>query len=302
MSLIAVGTIALDNLKTPSGERTDLLGGSASHFAMSAGYFTDVHLVSVVGRDFPSRHLTFFKRRGVDVSSVITGGDATFKWQGEYQDGDFSHAITLKTELGVLQNYEPRIAEKQRSIPNVFLANFSPDVQMKFLRLMKSSKFVGLDSMNLWINIALPDLKALMKKVDLFVANEGEAAALTGEKNLVRAAAALRKMGPPIVVVKKGEHGVIVAGPNFLFGFPAYPVDKVVDPTGAGDTFAGGLMGYLAKAGKVNETTLRRACVYATVWGSFNVEGFGVARTAALKTEDINRRLKAYRNFSNTTI
>ncbi len=297
MSLICFGTVALDNIKTPSGLRTNLLGGSASHFSMSARLFTKIYLASIIGEDFPKKHIQFFKNKGVDISSITIDHGKTFAWKGEYDQKDFNSAITLSTELGVLEGYVPQVKEEHRTISNVFLANFDPDNQAQFLQLMKSPKFVGMDTMNLWINIKKKSVLSLMKKVDLFVANDGEAKAITGEVNLIKAAKALRKYGPKLVVVKKGEHGVIFYSDDFMFSFSAYPVEKVVDPTGAGDTFAGGLMGYLSKAGKVNEKVLRQAAIYATTLSSFNVEGFGVAKTAPLTLTEVNKRMKRLVKF-----
>ncbi len=297
MSLITLGTVAIDNIKTASGMKSELLGGSAAHFSMSASLFTKVHLVSVVGQDFPSRHIQLLRRKGVNLDSVIRRKGKTFQWHGEYKKGDYNNAITISTELGVLENYEPEVAESQRDIPNVFLANLGPDVQLKFLKLMRNPKFVGLDSMNLWINIMRPSVLKVMKKVDLFVLNDGEAGMLTGETNMIKAAKQLRKMGPKLVVIKKGEHGVLFYCDRFMFAFPAYPVEKVVDPTGAGDTFAGGLMGYLTKVKKVNETTLRKAMIYATTLASFNVEGFSVAKTSPLTMTQVNARMNKLKKF-----
>ncbi len=297
MSLICFGTVALDNIKTPSGVKENLLGGSASHFAMSARLFTKVYLASIIGTDFPKRHINFFKTKGVDISSITINPGKTFAWKGEYDKNDFNTAITLATELGVLENYVPEVKEEHRNISDVFLANFDPDNQVQFLCLMKNPKFVGMDTMNLWINIKKNSVLKLMKKVDLFVANDGEARAITGETNLIKAAKALRKMGPKLIVVKKGEHGVLFYCDNFMFSFPAYPVEKVVDPTGAGDTFAGGLMGYLSKVGKINEKVLREATIYATTLSSYNVEGFGVAKTAPLTKSEVNKRMKILVKF-----
>ncbi len=297
MSLIALGTVALDDIKTPMGSRDNLLGGSASHFAMSARLFTKVHLVSIIGEDFPQEHIKFFHKKGIDLTSVIKRDGKTFHWTGEYRKENFSNAITLGTELGVLTTYSPQVASEHQKLPYVFLANFDPDIQLQFLNLMKKPKFVGMDTMNLWINIKRDSVLNLMKKVDLFVANEGEAAALTGEGNLFRAAKALRKMGPKYVVVKKGEHGVVFYSDKFKFAFPAYPVEEVVDPTGAGDTFAGAIMGYLAKTKKVDERTFRAALVYATTLSSFNVEGFSMDKTAPLTMVQVNKRLKELLQF-----
>ena len=297
MSLVTLGSVALDNIKTPSGDKNHLLGGSASHFAMSARLFTKVHLVSVIGEDFPQKHVTFFKQKGVDITSVIERKGKTFAWYGEYLKGDFNHAITRATELGVLLTYYPQVALEHRELPNVFLANFDPEIQMNFLMLMKNSKFVGMDTMNLWIANKKKAVTKLMKKVDLFIANDGEAMALTEETNLIKAVKKLKTMGPKIVVVKKGEHGVVVYSDKYFFSFPAFPVEKVVDPTGAGDTFAGGLMGYLSKAKKHDEKTMRKAAIYATTLASFNVEGFGMAKTAPLTLATAHQRMTDYLKF-----
>jgi sugar/nucleoside kinase (ribokinase family) len=297
MGLIALGTVALDNIKTASGMKRKLMGGSAAHFAMSASLFTNVHLVSVIGKDFPAQHLRSLRRKGINVDSVIERDGKTFQWHGEYRKGDYNKAITLSTELGVMADYVPQVTSDQRNIPNVFLANLGPDVQIKFLKLMRHPRFVGLDSMNLWINTMRPSVLKIMKKVDLFVLNDGEAGMLTGETNLIRAAKQLRHMGPRLVVIKKGEHGVMVYADRFMFAFPAYPVDHVVDPTGAGDTFAGGLMGYLSTQKKITEAAMRRAVIYATTLASFNVEGFGAAKTAPLTMAQVHTRMKRLRKF-----
>lgn len=297
MSLVVLGTVALDHVKTPSGAKKDMLGGSAAHFSMSARLFSPVHLVAVVGKDFPSKHLNFLKAKGVDLTSLKIDVGNTFRWAGEYKQGDLNTALTLSTDLGVLEHYVPQIAEHQRHMPNVFLANFDPDLQMKLLSHMKKPSLIGLDSMNLWITHKKNSLKKLMKKVDLFVANDAEARALSEEHNLIKAAKGLRKLGPKLIVLKKGEHGVLFYSDSFMFSFPAYPVDQVLDPTGAGDTFAGGLMGYLSKVGKVTESSLRKALLYATTVASFNVQGFGMEKTAHLTLPQVQARLKTLLKF-----
>lgn len=297
MSLITLGTLALDNIKTASGVRRRLLGGSAAHFAMSARLFTKVHLVSVVGGDFPAGHIRLLRRKGIDLTSVIEAEGKTFQWDGEYKKGDYNTAVTLSTELGVLAGYSPQVAYAQRDIADVFLANFDPDVQMRFLKLMRNPKFVGLDSMNLWISSMRGSVLALMKKADLFVLNDAEAGQLSGETNVIKAARRLRRMGPELIVIKKGEHGVLFYCDRFMFAFPAYPVEHVVDPTGAGDTFAGGLMGYLSRADKINEQALRKAVMYAATLASFNVEGFGTAGTASLTLPRVHARMKKMAKF-----
>jgi sugar/nucleoside kinase (ribokinase family) len=297
MSLLVIGTVALDTVKTPSGKKDDLLGGSAAHFAMSARLFTDVHLVAIIGKDFPQKHIRFLRRKGIDTASLMEGDGKTFRWRGEYKAEDFNTALTLATELGVLTGFTPRIADHQVRIPNIFLANIDPDIQMGLLKLLKKPKLVGLDSMNLWINHKPRSLKRLMKKVDLFVANDAEARDLSGERNLIKAAKALRKMGPKLIVVKKGEHGVLFDSDQYRFSFPAYPVEDVVDPTGAGDTFAGGLMGYLSKVRQLNKKNLKKAVLYATTMASFNVEGFGMSKTAPLTLSGVHHRMKTLLEF-----
>lgn len=297
MSLLVLGTVALDHVKTPSGDKKDMLGGSAAHFSMSARLFTKVHLIAVVGQDFPEKHLTFLKNKGIDLTSLKVGSGNTFRWQGEYKKEDLNTALTLATDLGVLQDYIPSAADHQKHIANVFLANFDPDLQMRLLSTLRKPQLIGLDSMNLWIHHKCDSLKKLMKKVHLFVANDAEARALTGEGNLIRAAKRLSQMGPKMIVVKKGEHGVLFYSKQLMFSFPAYPVDLVVDPTGAGDTFAGALMGYLSKVNKADEKSLRKALLYATTLASFNVQGFGMEKTAPLSIADVETRLKALVKF-----
>ncbi len=297
MSLLVLGTVALDNVKTPLGEKRDLLGGSASHFSMSARLFTKVHLVAIVGQDFPKKYVTFLRRKGIDLTSLAETNGDTFRWDGEYKKEDLNQALTLATRLGVLEGYLPEVAYEHRNIQHLFLANIDPEVQLKMLRIMRSPKLVGLDSMNLWINIQRKSLLKLMKKVDLFVANDGEARAISEEHNLIKAAKHLRRLGPKLVVIKKGEHGVLFYSDQFMFSFPAYPVEEVVDPTGAGDTFAGGLMGYLTKVRRVNATELKKALIYATTVASFNVEGFGMEKTASLTISMVHHRINTFKKF-----
>ena len=297
MSLIVLGTVALDNIKTSKEYHKALLGGSAAHFSMSARLFTKVHLVGIIGEDFPSKHIQFLQKKGIDLTSLITRKGKSFQWHGEYKDEDLNTAITLSTEIGVLMDYRPQIATHQRRLPSIFLANIDPDIQLQLLRLMEKSKFIGLDSMNLWITHQEKALRLLMKKINLFVLNDGEATQLTGETNLIKAAKRLRTMGPELIVIKKGEHGVLFYCDRFMFTFPAYPVEHVVDPTGAGDTFAGGLMGYLSTAKRINETSLRKAVIYATTLASFNVEGFGMAKTALLTLPKVHTRMKKLIKF-----
>lgn len=297
MSIIVLGTVALDTVKTPFGIRRHMLGGSAVHFAMSARLFTAVELVAIVGKDFPSRHIDFLRNKGIILASLIRTQGKTFRWQGEYH-GDLNTALTLSTELGVLSTFKPRLLPEQRKIKNIFLANVDPDVQSHLLSHMRSPELVGLDSMNFWIRHKRRALIKLLKKVNIYVANDQEARDLSGEFNLVKAAKRLSSLGPKMILIKKGEHGVLFYNKGFIFSLPAYPTDKVVDPTGAGDTFAGGFMGYLVKANRINESTLKKALAYGTVAASFNVEDFGLNRTAKLSMRDLEKRLGHFREIT----
>lgn len=298
MGLLVLGTVALDDVKTPSGIKKAMLGGSAAHFSMSARLFDDVHVVGVVGKDFPKVHLNFLKGKGANLASLTVAEGKTFRWTGEYKKDDLNSAITHATHLGVLADYVPALTEAQRKMTHVFLANLSPCVQAKLLSLVGSPELVGLDTMNLWINTAMKELRRLIKKADIFVLNDGEARLLTGEVNVIKAAQAIKAMGPKAVVIKKGEHGVYVLGPKFHFALPAYPVERVIDPTGAGDTFAGGMFGYLSKVRRVDEKNFRRAVLYGTVLASFNVQGFGMARTAPLSLREVETRLREFQKFA----
>ncbi len=294
MSIIVLGTAALDTVKTPSGKRIEMLGGSAVHFSMSASFFTKVNLVAIVGRDFPQKHIDFLSKKGVNLTSLVIEDGKTFRWAGEYH-GDLNSALTLSTELGVLSAFRPKIAEHQRHIENIFLANVDPDIQLHLLSKMHKPRLVGLDSMNYWIDHKRRSLLKLMKDVHIFVANDAEARSLSGETNLISAAKALRKIGAPVVVIKKGEHGVLVSYDDLIFCLPAYPVERIVDPTGAGDTFAGGFMGYLTRAKKMNDASIRKAIGYGTIMASFNVEGFGIERTSRVTKKEVDERLRHFK-------
>jgi sugar/nucleoside kinase (ribokinase family) len=297
MSLIVMGTVALDSIKTPYGEKKDILGGSASHFSMSSRHFTQVNLAAVVGKDFPEKHLKFLKNKKINIDSLSVEDGCTFRWSGEYQNHDLNSAQTLSTELGVIQNCVPALDPKQKHIKNVFLANYDPDIQYEFLTQVSKPEFVGMDTMNLWINIKKDSLTKLIKKVDMIILNDAEAKAYTGEKNLLKAAKCLVALGPKMVIIKKGEHGGIFYSKNHIFALPAYPLEEVVDPTGAGDTFAGGVMGYIAKAKKIDAKTLIKAVSYGTIFSSFNVQGFGMEKTMDLNLDKVHKRMKIFKEF-----
>ena len=296
MGIVVLGTVALDSVKTPFGRRKELLGGSAAHFSMAARLFTKVNLIAIVGGDFPKKHVLFLRNKGINLSSLIIGRGKTFRWEGEYK-GDLNSALTLNTELGVLSVFKPQVSEKQRRIENIFLANVDPQIQEHLLRKMHSPKLVGLDSMNYWIHTKRKELIKLLKFIDIYVANDQESRDLSGESNLIKAARRLSSFGPKMVLIKKGEHGVLFyTKAGLIFSLPAYPVERVVDPTGAGDTFAGGFMGFLAKSKKVNSLTIKKALAYGTVAASFNVEDFGLSRTSKLTSRDLERRLVKFKD------
>lgn len=295
MSIVVLGTVALDTVKTPFGFRRRILGGSAVHFAMSARLFTNVNLVAIVGNDFPERFIHFLEKKGINLTSVIKAAGKTFNWQGEYR-GDLNTAITLSTQLGVLSSFRPSISESQKRIKNIFLANVDPDIQRHLLTYMRSPELVALDSMNYWIKHKKRALMGLLKKVNIFVANDQEIRDLSGESNLIKAAKFLNSRGPEMILIKKGEHGVLFYSNKFVLSLPAYPTEKVVDPTGAGDTFAGGFMGYLTKVRKINQKSIKHALAYGTIAASFNIESFGLERTSRLTLRDLNNRLNRFKN------
>lgn len=294
MSILVLGTAALDTVKTPSGTRRHMLGGSAVHFSMAARLFTDVHLAAIIGKDFPQKYIDFLKEKGLILTSLIRSDGRTFKWEGEYR-GDLNTALTLSTELGALSGFIPTICEEQKTIKHIFLANIDPDIQRHLLNLIHSPKLVALDSMNYWIKHKRRALLRLLKDIDIYVANDQEARALSGEFNLIKAARGLGALGPKMILIKKGEHGVLFYTNKFIFSLPAYPTDNVIDPTGAGDTFAGAFMGCLSRAKNLDKENLKKALACGTIAASFNIEGFGLDRTAHLRLKDIENRLAEFR-------
>ena len=291
MSVLIVGSTALDSIKTPKAENPRLLGGSASHAAVAASFFARVRMVGVVGRDFPKKYIQLYQRHGIDLGGLQIKPGKTFHWAGEYEE-NMNRRRTLTTELGVFETFSPDLPAAYQRSPFVLLANIAPALQHHVLDQMRRPKFVAADTMDLWLNIAMADLLRLLKRVDLFVLNDSEAQQLVQEQNVVAALPKLHRLGPRYVIVKKGEHGSILSGPKGLFLAPAYPLKKVVDPTGAGDSFVGGLMGYLASAKGSIESNLRRAMVYGSVTASFCCEGFGVKRTDTVKRAAIEKRVK----------
>ncbi len=291
MSVLVVGSTALDSIKTPYRENPRLLGGSASHAAVAASFFAPVKLVGIVGDDFPKRYLQLYRRHGIDVAGLQTAAGKTFHWAGEYEV-NMNNRRTLTTELGVFETFTPNLPEAYRQTPFVLLANIAPALQHHVLDQMRRPRFVVADTMDLWLNIALDDLLKLLARVDALVLNDSEARQLAKEDNLIAAAKKIHRLGPKYVIVKKGEHGALLSSPRGMFISPAFPLDKVVDPTGAGDSFVGGLMGYLAGRKGAPETHLKRAMLYGSVVASFCCEGFGLTRTTRVTRAAIERRAR----------
>lgn len=297
MSILVVGTVAYDSLKTPFGERPHILGGSATHFSVSASFFTDVKLIAVVGEDFTAESEAVFHDRRIDASDLEKrAGKKTFFWRGEY-GYDLNTAHTLETQLNVLAEFDPELSEEARDVPVLFLANTAPHLQRK-ARLQSNAKIVALDTMNFWIEGARDNLLEAISDVDLLVVNDAEARELSGESNLIRAARKIREWGPRILVVKRGEFGAALFSEHGYFATPAYPVEDVVDPTGAGDSFAGGMMGYLAASGDTSDAGLRRAIIYGSVMASFIVEEFGCERLLRLTHEEIAERFRHFKQLT----
>ncbi len=291
MSVLIVGSTALDSIKTPAAENPRLLGGSASHAAVAASYFAPVKLVGVVGDDFPKKYIALYRKHGVDLTGLQIEPGKTFHWSGEYEV-NMNNRRTLLTELGVFQGFTPHLPAAFKQSPFVLLANLAPALQHHVLDQMSRAKFVMADTMDLWLNIALEELLRLLRRVDGFALNESEAHQLTKEDNVFAAMRKIHKLGPKYVIIKKGSHGSILSGPQGFFLCPAYPLRKVVDPTGAGDSFVGGLMGYLSTARGGIDANLRRAMVHGSVVASFCCEGFGLTRTTRATKTDIARRVK----------
>ena len=291
MSVLIVGTTALDSIKTPKAENPRLLGGSASHAAVAASFFAPVNLVGVVGNDFPRKYIDLYRKHDINLDGLQIKEGKTFHWSGEYEI-NMNNRRTLLTELGVIETFSPDLPKAYVDSPFVLLANFAPALQNLVLNQMKKPRFVVADSMDLWINIALPDLLKLLKRVDGFVLNDSEARLLTKEDNLLTALKKIHKLGPKYVIIKKGEHGAILSSKQGLFLSPAYPLNKVVDPTGAGVSFVGGMMGYLASTRGSVDSNIRRAMIYGSVTAAFCCEGFGLKSTIKTTRQAIDKRVK----------
>lgn len=290
MDILVLGSIALDTVETPTGRVSEVLGGSGTYFSYAAQFFAPVHMVSVIGSDFPHTYINLFKKKNIDLKGVQKDNGKTFRWKGYYGD-NLNDAQTLKTELNVLARYTPKLPESYRSIPAVFLANFDPEPQMAILKQMKNPRLVVCDTMNLWINTKKKELLKLLKRIHIFILNDLEAKQLTGTSNTFRSAKELSRLGPQHVVIKKGEHGCLLYTDGAFFTTPCYPLEHVHDPTGAGDTFAGGFVGYLAsKKGNTSQKNLKSAVIYGSVLASFAVEDFSLNKLKTISWKDINLR------------
>ncbi len=295
--LLVVGSVALDSVKTPFGHVSEVLGGSATFFATAASYFTSVDLIAVVGKDFPEEHLTFLKSRGIDLSGLERQDGETFRWKGEYSH-QLNEARTLDTRLNVFETFRPKIPEAYKSPDLLFLGNIDPEIQLDVLNQVSRPKLVACDTMNFWIEGKREALWRTLEQVDILIINDGEARALGQSPNLVQVARDTLARGPKYLIVKRGEYGVLMFDRHHTFGAPAFPLEQVLDPTGAGDTFAGGFMGYLAATGNISQASLRQATVFGSVMASFTVEAFSLDRLRKLDYKDIEARFREFKRLT----
>ena len=299
MSLLVVGSVAFDAVETPFGKREKMLGGSATHFSISASYFTDVRVVGVVGGDFGSEEDSVFEKHNIDTTDLERIPDGkTFFWRGRYEY-DLNTAHTLDTQLNVFADFKPKLSEHSRQSRLVFLGNIQPDLQREVREQVRGAELVALDTMNMWINETRDSLLKTVAVVDVVIINDAEARQLAGEPNLIKAARQILSWGPKALVVKRGEYGAALFTAETYFAMPAYPLESVFDPTGAGDTFAGGFMGYLASSEEIDEGAMRRAMIFGSVMASFNVEEFGTERVRRLTHAEINERFHTFKQMTN---
>jgi len=297
MTLLVIGTLAYDSIETAHASQSDVLGGSATYFSVTASYFASVRGGAVVGDDFGDEATSVFTRHGIDIQGLERVKGKTFRWRGEY-DGDMNEARTLDTQLNVFQTFSPKIPPSYLASEFVFLGNIDPPLQLHVRQQFPRARLVACDTMNYWIKGKLEELKRTLAAVDLLVINEGEARMLSGSDNLKRAAREIRRLGPNIIVIKRGEYGACLFKDSTIFFAPGYPLEQVRDPTGAGDTFAGGFMGQLARSGDLSEAGLRRALVYGSVMASFAVEEFGLSRLLRLQSREIEERFQEFKTMT----
>jgi sugar/nucleoside kinase (ribokinase family) len=298
MSLVIVGSVAFDTIETPSVRKEKIIGGSCTFCALAASYFTRPGIVAVVGEDFPPETIAFLKKRRIDLRGLkIVPGGKTFHWQGRYGE-DPNHRTTIRTDLNVFQDFRPEIPAAYKKADILFLANIDPDLQENIFLQVEKPKLTAMDTIGLWIETKPEALLRVLRKIDLFFANDEEVRMITGERNLIKAGQRLLGMGPSVLVLKKGEHGALVFNRDGLFGIVAYPAETVVDPTGAGDTFAGGFLGYLDQVGRITPREIRRAVVYGSVMASFIIEDFGIERFKTLKPRDVQARYEVFKKLA----
>jgi sugar/nucleoside kinase (ribokinase family) len=298
MSLLVVGSVAFDAVETPFGKRDKMLGGSATHFAIAASFYTDVRVVGVVGGDFTDEEEQVFASRGIDTTDIERISDGkTFFWSGRY-DFDLNTAHTLDTQLNVFADFKPKLSDASKQSRLVFLGNIQPELQSEVREQVKNAELVALDTMNYWINTVPDSLIEAIKKVNVVIINDAEARQLAGEPNIIKAARKILSWGPTALIVKRGEYGAAMFTSETYFAIPAFPLESVFDPTGAGDTFAGGFMGYLASQEKIDEAAMRRAMIFGSVMASFNVEEFGTERVRRLTQSEINERFRAFKQMT----
>ena len=295
--ILTVGSVAFDSIKTPFGERSRVVGGAATFFSVAASFFTDVRLVAVVGEDFADEQMQVFGGRRIDLTGLQRVPGETFRWKGEY-NFDLNSRETIYTHLNVFDQFRPVLPESYRPTPLVFLANIHPALQLEVLDQVQAPRFVAADTMNFWIDSTPDDLRAVLARVDALVINDEEARQLSGEANLVKAARVIRHMGPPLLIIKRGEYGVLMTSGEALFAVPAMPLEDVSDPTGAGDTFAGGFMGYLASAGEITDAAVSRAIIAGSAMASFAVEDFGLDRLLSLTQDEVRCRFDAFKRLT----
>lgn len=295
--MLVVGSVALDSIETPFGKRNEILGGSATFFSVAASFFDKVNIIAAVGDDFPKKYIKLLKDRGIGTDGLLVRDGKTFRWEGRYEY-DLNVAHTLTTHLNVFKDFSPEIPRNLMNSEFIFLANIDPVLQDKVLSQINRPKLIACDSMNHWIANKKRALEKFLHKVDIFLLNDAEARQFSQEANLLKAAKAIISKGPKAVVIKKGEHGVIYYSRTSHFLAPAYPLDNVYDPTGAGDTFAGGMIGYLSKAAKINDASIRRSIIYGTILASFVVEDFSMNKLLNVSLGDINKRYNDFRRMT----
>ncbi len=297
MRLLVAGTIGIDTIDTPFGREEEILGGSATYASLAASFFSNPHIVSVIGQDFPEDYIRLFNKKNINVEGIQRLPGKTFRWTGSYKD-DLNMATTIKTDLNVLEEFKAIVPKSYRDLKYVLLGNIDPELQLKIIKQMKNTKLIVGDTMNFWIAYKKNELLKTLKHLDILIINDAEARQLSNEPNLIKASDIIKKMGPKILIIKKGEHGSLMFSGKNHFSASAYPLEEIFDPTGAGDCFAGGFLGYIAKTDDISESNLRKAIIYGSVIASFNVEDFSIRKLLKIKSNEIIKRYKSFGKFS----